>query len=204
MALWQVDLAARTGEFVLAVGANGSGKSTLLRIIAGLTAPTAGEVEWSTPPRAGLPRVGYVGHSGGLYEQLTPFEHLLLTARLVGMDPTDATILLERLGAAAVAGEPCGHLSAGMRRRVALARAFASGREVILLDEPLSALDDSGAAAVMGLIKEATQDGRLVLAASPSDARLRSMADRTLGLVGGRALRSISASELQPEAVHVR
>jgi heme exporter protein A len=204
VALWQVDLEARTGEFALAVGANGSGKSTLLRIVAGLTAPTAGKVEWIGSSHPGHPRVGYIGHASGLYEQLTPFEHLVLTARLTGMEAADALALLERLGAGLVAGEPCGHLSAGMRRRVGLARAFASGRDVVLLDEPLAALDDSGVEAVMSLITEATKEGRLVVAASPSDTRLRAAADRTFGLVDGHGLRPLSGSENRPEQIHVR
>ena len=204
VALWQVDLDACAGQFVLTVGANGVGKSTLLRIVAGLTSPTAGEIDWMRSSKPAQPRVSYVGHASGLYEQLTPFEHLVLTARLTRTEPSEAMVLLERLGAAAVAGEPCGHLSAGMRRRVALARAFASGADAILLDEPLAALDDSGVTAVVGLIEEATRDGRLVLAASPSDARLRSVADRTLALVDGHALHSLSMPERRPEQIDAR
>jgi heme ABC exporter ATP-binding subunit CcmA len=204
VALWQVDFDASAGEFVLAVGANGVGKSTLLRVVAGLISPTAGDVDWMRSSQPAQPRVSYVGHASGLYEELTPFEHLVLTARLTRTEPSEGMVLLERLGAAAVAGEPCGHLSAGMRRRVALARAFASGADAILLDEPLAALDDSGVTAVVGLIEDATRHGRLVLAASPSDGRLRAVADRTLALVDGHVLRSLSLPERRPEQIDAR
>ncbi|MBF6606825.1 MAG: heme ABC exporter ATP-binding protein CcmA [Chloroflexi bacterium] len=201
VALWQVDVDARAGEFVLLIGANGSGKSTLLRIVAGLTSPTAGAVRWTGAAPAARPRVAHVGHASGLYDELTPFEHLTLSARLARSDPAHAIRLLERIGAASVAGEPCGRLSAGMRRRVALARAFASAPDAILLDEPLAALDEAGVAAVLDLIDEATRAGRLVLAAAPSDARLHVMAARTVALVDGRALRSLPPSTVRTEQI---
>ena len=204
VALWQVDLDASAGQFVLAFGANGSGKSTLLRLAAGLTSPTVGEVTWLSAGQGVRPRMAYVGHASGLYDELTPFEHLALASRLLRTDPSDGMAMLERLGAAELAGEPCGHLSAGMRRRVALARAFSSEADAILLDEPLAALDDSGVIAVLCLIQEATRGGCLVVAASPSDGRLRGVADRILALVDGRVLRAVTRSEDRPEQTDAR
>lgn len=203
VALWQVDFDACGGQFVLALGNNGSGKSTLLRVVAGLTAPTAGEVCWTDGSAPGRPRVAHVGHASGLYDGLTPFEHLMLAARLARMDLTDGLAVLERIGAGSVIGVPCGRLSAGMRRRVALARAFASGSDVLILDEPLGALDETGAAAVLELIGAATQAGRLIIAAAPSDARLRKIADQTLALVDGRVLRSVTSPSAGVEAIDV-
>jgi len=193
VALWQVDFEAGAGQFALALGANGSGKSTLLRVIAGLTSPSAGDVHWARGGHAANPRVAYVGHASGLYDELTPIEHLTLIARLRRTAPGRGPALLDRIGAASMAGTPCGRLSAGMRRRVGLARAFASDADAILLDEPLAALDEAGVAAVLDLIGEATQAGRLVLAAAPSDERLRAKAQRTIALVDGHALRSLRA-----------
>lgn len=202
VALWQIDLDASAGQFVLVLGANGSGKSTLLRIIAGLTSPTAGEVRWTGRGRhSARPRVAHVGHASGLYDGLTPFEHVTLTARLARTDPTHALAVLERIGAASVAGEPCGRLSAGMRRRIALARAFASDPDAILLDEPLAALDEAGVTAVLDLIDEARREERLVLAAAPSDACLRTLAERTIALVDGRVLRSLPTLQSRPEQI---
>jgi ABC-type transport system involved in cytochrome c biogenesis ATPase subunit len=190
VALWRVDLHASAGQFVLAHGANGSGKSTLVRIVADLTSATAGEVRWTGRAAAG-PRIAYVGHASGLFDGLTPFEHLTLATRLARTDPTSPLAVLERVGAARVAGIACGRLSAGMRRRVALARAFACGADAILLDEPLAALDEAGITAVLELITEATQAGSLVLGAAPSDGRLRALATHTVALVDGHTLRSL-------------
>lgn len=203
VALWQVDFDASGGQLVLALGANGSGKSTLLRIVAGLMAPTAGEVCWTGGGDPGYPRVAHVGHASGLYDGLTPVEHLMLATRLARTDPKYALALLDRIGAASVAGTPCGRLSAGMRRRVALARAFASGPDVLVLDEPLGALDEMGATAVLGLMAAATEAGRLVIAAAPSDARLRAVADQTLALVDGRLLRSLPSPSARVETIDV-
>lgn len=203
VALWQVDLDASVGQFVLVLGANGSGKTTLLRTVAGLTLPTAGEVLWKGRTPRGRPRVAHVGHASGLYDELTPFEHLTLAARLARTDPADGLAVLDGLGAGSVAGVPCGRLSAGMRRRVAFARAFASGADVVILDEPLGALDESGAAAVLELIRAATRTGHLVVAAAPSDGRLRPIADRTFALVDGRLLRSVTSPPAGLEAIDV-
>ncbi len=195
VALWRVDLEARAGQFVLVHGSNGSGKSTLVRTIAELTSPTAGEIKWTGVAGRTRPRIAYVGHASGLFDGLTPVELLTLAARLARIDPGHAMAMLDRLGAASIAGTACGRLSAGMRRRVALARAFGCGSEAILLDEPLAALDEAGVASVVDLIAEATREGRLVLGAAPSDDRLKAIAARTVALVGGHALRSLAPFE---------
>jgi len=199
VALWQVSLEVRAGQFILALGANGSGKSTLLRVIAGFSVATAGEVRWTRGTQSGPPRIAYLGHASGLYDGLTPLENLGLAARLTRVDPMGALKLLDRIGAKSVAGVLCGRLSAGMRRRIGLARVFASNADAILLDEPLAALDEAGAAAVLELIGEATQSGRLVVAAAPSDARLRDHADHTLALVDGRILRALPSGPVRFE-----
>jgi ABC-type multidrug transport system ATPase subunit len=204
VALWRVDLEATAGQFVLVHGSNGSGKTTLVRTIADLTSPTAGEITWSGMHRRARPRMAYVGHASGLFDGLTPYEHLTLAARLARTDPAHAMSMLDRLGAARVAGVACGGLSAGMRRRVALARAFGCGSEVILLDEPLAALDEAGITSVVDLISEAAREGRLVLGAAPSDDRLKAIAVRTVTLVDGHALRSLARSESRAERVEAR
>ena len=196
VALWRVDLEAAAGEFVLVHGPNGCGKSTLLRIIAGLTPASAGAVRWDGFLELG-PRIARVGHNSGLFDALTPLEHFDLFARV---GPTDADRALEifgRLGASAVLGRPCGTLSAGMRRRVALARVFASVVDVVLLDEPLASLDDRAVSGVIDLIAEAADRGAIVIASSPSDPRLRAIAAGTLTLKDGRALQPLGTAELE-------
>lgn len=194
VALWRVDLEASAGQFVLVHGPNGCGKSTLLRIIAGLTLPSAGHVLWDGSAEA-RPRIVRVGHSSGLYDALTPLEHFDLFARLGWTDSDRAIEIFAGLGASHVLGRPCGGLSAGTRRRVALARAFASVADVVLLDEPLASLDERAVTGVVDLIEETADRGALVIAAAPSDPRLRAIAHRTVALNDGHALRALAAAE---------
>ena len=194
VALWRVDLEATAGQFVLVHGPNGCGKSTLLRILAGLSPPTAGHVRWDGSA-ATKPRIVRVGHGSGLYDALTPLEHFDLFARLGWTDSDRALEIFAGLGAGHVLGRPCGGLSAGTRRRVALARAFASRSDVVLLDEPLASLDERAATGVVSLIEESADRGRLVIAAAPSDPRLRAIAHHTVALNDGRALRPLPVPE---------
>ena len=198
VALWRVDLDVAVGEFALVHGPNGSGKSTLLRILAGLTPPTAGHVRWEMFGGT-APRIARVGHRSGLYDGLTPMEHFDLFARVGWTNADRALEIFAGLGASQALGRPCGGLSAGTRRRVALARAFASRADVVLLDEPLASLDERGATGVVDLIKEAAERGALVIAAAPSDPRLWAIAHRAIALNQGRALRPLATAE--PESV---
>ena len=194
VALWQVDLEVTVGEFALVHGPNGSGKSTLLRILAGLTSPSAGHVRWDAFERT-APRIVRVGHRSGLYDALTPMDHFELFARLGWTNADHALEIFAGLGASHVLGRPCGGLSAGTRRRVALARAFASRGDVVLLDEPLASLDERGATGVVDLIKETADRGALVIAAAPSDPRLWAIAHRAITLNQGRALRPLAPAQ---------
>lgn len=194
IALWRVDLEVTVGEFALVHGPNGSGKSTLLRVLAGLTPPTAGNVLWDAFEGI-APRIVCVGHRSGLYDALTPMEHFALFARLGWTNADRALEIFARLGASHVLGRPCGGLSTGTRRRVALARAFASRADVVLLDEPLASLDERGAIGVVDLIKETAERGALVIAAAPSDPRLWAIAHRAIALNQGRALRPLATTE---------
>jgi ABC-type multidrug transport system ATPase subunit len=185
VALWAVDLSATSRELVAVAGANGSGKTTLLRIVAGLTQPTAGRVSWST---AGSlpPRIAYVGHEGHLFGDLTAAENVSLASRLARVPEAVGLEWLDRLEVATAAGRPVGSLSAGTRRRVALARAFATAPDVIVLDEPLASLDDAAVGAVAGVLAEARADGALVLASGHGPALEALAATRVIRLERGR------------------
>jgi ABC-type Fe3+/spermidine/putrescine transport system ATPase subunit len=138
-----VDLEVAEGEVLALLGPSGSGKSTLLNLVAGLLFPDRGrillggrEVTRWPPERRG---VAYVFQDLGLWPHLTALEHLLLV--MPRPDPKEALGLLERVGLGGLEGRKPQELSGGQRQRVALARALARKPQVILMDEPYSALD---------------------------------------------------------------
>ena len=115
----RVDLSLAAGDFLLVTGPNGSGKTTLLRVLAGLAAPTAGELEG--PPRE---VVGYLGHEPLVYRELSPLENLHLFGRLYRVPERGERIgmLLERFGLWEVRRERVGTFSRGMQQRLGLCR----------------------------------------------------------------------------------
>ena len=146
LALDDVDLVVREGEFVALVGESGCGKSTLLRLVAGLLVPTAGRVTLDGRPVAG-PRedVALVFQRSVLLEWRTVLDNVLLPAEIRGLprEPyvTGARALLATLGLAGFEGRRPRQLSGGMQQRVALAQALLLEPAVLLLDEPFGALD---------------------------------------------------------------
>ena len=157
-----VGLSLRTGEALVLRGANGAGKTTLLRILAGLTRPEAGTVH--RPPAH-----HWLGHRDGLKPHETPRTHLQLWARAWGSD-ADIEAILARMGLARPADVAGRYLSAGQRRRTALARLLLEDRPVWLLDEPYTALDAEGRGLVDALITEQCAGGGAVIAAIHGEA----------------------------------
>jgi ABC-type multidrug transport system ATPase subunit len=137
-----VDLEVPDGGFLLVTGPNGSGKTTLLRVLAGLAAPTAGELE--LPSRD---TIGYLGHDPLVYRELTPLENLTLFARLYRLPERGERVgmLLERFGLWEVRHERVSTFSRGMQQRLGLCRVLLHEPTHLLLDEPYNALDAEGA-----------------------------------------------------------
>jgi heme exporter protein A len=139
-----LDLDVPSGGFVLVTGPNGSGKTTLLRLVAGLAAPTGGEL------RVGVERgrIGLLAHEPLVYRELTALENLDFYGRLYRVPERRERIgmLLERFGLWDVRGERAGSFSRGMLQRLALCRTLLHEPELLLLDEPFNALDAEGAA----------------------------------------------------------
>ena len=138
-----LDFVVEAGGALLLTGPNGSGKSTLLRLLAGLLRPTAGTLTWDEADAlADLPmharRVAYVGHQDAVKPGLTAAENLRFAARLSGGKVRDA---LAAVGLEELADLPARMLSAGQRRRLALARLVLSQAPLWLLDEPTLGLD---------------------------------------------------------------
>jgi heme ABC exporter ATP-binding subunit CcmA len=144
-----VDLAA--GGFLLVTGPNGSGKTTLLRVLAGLAAPSAGELE--LPERS---TIGFLGHEPLVYRELTPLENLGLFARLYRVPERGERIgmLLERFGLWEVRHDRVSTFSRGMQQRLGLCRVLLHEPELLLLDEPSNALDAAGLELLEGVLEE--------------------------------------------------
>ena len=144
LALDGVDLEVGDGEFVALVGPSGCGKSTLLRVLAGLLAPSAGEVRVlggsAADARAGR-RIGVVTQEPGLLPWRTVAANVRLSLEVAGVR-ADVDALLRRVGIAEFAAYHPRELSGGMRQRVALARALAHGPRLLLMDEPFGSLDE--------------------------------------------------------------
>jgi heme exporter protein A len=168
----EVSVAVRAGDALLLRGANGAGKTTLLRILAGLTRPEAGRVTREAAHH-------WVGHREGLKPQETPREHLKLWAQAWGSG-ADTDSVLTRMGLARPADVAGRYLSAGQRRRTALARLLLEDRPVWLLDEPYTALDADGRKRVDDLIAAHRAKGGAVVAAIHGEAGFTASGDLTL------------------------
>jgi heme exporter protein A len=142
-ALRPLDLAVEAGAFAVVTGPNGSGKTTLLRLVAGLAAPTRGELDVAVD-RA---RLGFVGHEPLVYRELTGLENLDLYGRLYRVRDRRERIgmLLERFDLWDARSERAGSYSRGMLQRLALCRALLHEPDLLVLDEPFTALDAAGA-----------------------------------------------------------
>jgi heme exporter protein A len=165
-----LDIRLEPGSVTWLRGTNGSGKTSLLRILAGLSAPTAGEVLWNGAPlRRGSAAPLYIGHANALKDDLTLGESLAYLARLAALPDAGAraAAALGHLGLAAQRHLPVRHLSQGQRRRGALARlALDSAPQTWILDEPYDALDSDSTQRLSALISEHAARGGAALLTS--------------------------------------
>ncbi|MBI3513312.1 MAG: heme ABC exporter ATP-binding protein CcmA [Proteobacteria bacterium] len=170
----------KPGDALVLTGPNGSGKSSLLRLMAGLLAPAAGHLTWAGRPveanrEAQRGRVRWLGHLDAVKPTLTVRETLALHGRLHGAGADPAAALDDALGAlgiGALADTPGRQLSAGQRRRVALARLLVAPAPLWLLDEPTVGLDDAGFAAFGAVAAAHRAAGGAIVAATHSDLGL--------------------------------
>ncbi|RJG44731.1 ABC transporter ATP-binding protein [Mesorhizobium sp. DCY119] len=144
-ALSNVDMTIREGDFLSLLGPSGCGKSTALRIIAGLTAPTTGTLDWSRKPGEES-SVGFVFQEPTLLPWASVLDNVWLPLRLKGVSRSDAapavSQLLERVHLSGFENAVPRELSGGMKMRVSIARALVTKPRVLLMDEPFAALDE--------------------------------------------------------------
>lgn len=188
-ALTDIDLQIRTGEFLAVLGPSGSGKSTLLRICAGLDDLSSGTLTWSGD--GSRPRTGVVFQQPLLMPWLSVADNVAFARRFAaqrsGFDADDAAKLITRFGLDHLAARYPDELSGGQAQRVAILRAVATRPQLLLLDEPFSALDPATRTDLVGWLRELARelDVTVVLVTHDVDEAL-SLAQRIVLLDGGR------------------
>jgi heme exporter protein A len=189
------DLEVGRGEIVALLGRNGSGKTTLLRVASTALRPTRGSVhvfgeDAVATARTVRPWIGVLGHHAGIYDELTAAENLGFALRMAGLRADRVAIeqVLAQVALDGEADELVRGFSAGMRRRLALARLLMRPPRLLLLDEPYASFDDDGIDAVNGFAVDVARTGGAVLVATHDLARGAGIFDRALRIEDGLAV----------------
>lgn len=208
-----IDLEIRSGRWLTLLGPNGAGKSTILRLISGQVAAESGEVlVFGEPPSdAARRRVGVVFQEATTDDLMTVGETLELHARLFGLSRSERAArigaLLEELGIADRAGDRCGTLSGGLRRRLDLARALVHDPKLLLLDEPTLALDPSSAEAIWERLRGLRDGGCAIVVGSNDTAEAEANSDEVVfvdeGAIVGRGAPSELTAALRSDSVEL-
>jgi heme ABC exporter ATP-binding subunit CcmA len=186
-----VDLSVQRGEIVLLQGPNGAGKTSLLRVCAGLMPIERGTghvlgIDLATNREAIRSRVGLLGHSNGLYLDLTVMQNLQFWASTVTATKTEVSTAMATMRIdGRLAEVKASQLSAGQRRRCALANLIVRRAEIWLLDEPHAGLDAAGRDELDTLLRSAVTSGATVVLASHERDRALGLATRTVTIDGG-------------------
>lgn len=189
-----VDLHVDKGEVVALIGPNGAGKSTLLSMLVGLLTPDAGRAVINGVPamaKGGVARanLGFLSGDTALYGRMTVRELLAFYAKLYGLQPSAiaerVAVVTEQLHLQRFLAQRCGVLSMGQRQRANLARALVHDPQVLVLDEPTTALDVASQEFVLQAVDRARSEGRAVLFSSHIMGEVEAVADRVLLLERG-------------------
>ncbi|HVA42213.1 MAG TPA: heme ABC exporter ATP-binding protein CcmA [Acidimicrobiales bacterium] len=191
------DLTVAPGQVVLLRGANGAGKTSLLRLCAGLLPVASGQAvvlgeDLGLDRRGARRRVGLLGHATGLYDDLSVRDNVRFSVRAGGGSAREADAALALVGLTGrLADTAASRLSAGQRRRTALASVVARRPELWLLDEPYAGLDADARALLDGLVTAAVEGGASVIIASHEAGQVEELAQRTVTVAGGRTTESV-------------
>ena len=192
-ALAGIDLTVQRGEILLLQGPNGAGKTSLLRVCAGLLPIERGQgrvlgIDVTSQRELIRARVGLLGHSNGLYLDLTVEQNIMFWAATVGASDAEVASAMKRMNVdGRLAKVKASQLSAGQRRRTALASLIVRRAEIWLLDEPHAGLDASGRDELDGLLRDAVAAGATVVLASHESERANGLATRVVTVDGGGA-----------------
>ncbi|MSZ31630.1 MAG: heme ABC exporter ATP-binding protein CcmA [Actinobacteria bacterium] len=192
-ALAGVSLSVQRGEILLLQGPNGAGKTSLLRVCAGLMPIERGTgtvlgIDLATNRQDIRTRVGLLGHTNGLYLDLTVEQNIQFWASTVGASQEEVANAMSTMRVdGRLAKVKAGQLSAGQRRRTALASLIVRRAEIWLLDEPHAGLDASGRDELDALLRNAVAAGATVVLASHESERAAGLATRTVTIDGGGA-----------------
>lgn len=200
-AVQQLDLTVKKGEIYGFLGPNGAGKTTTIHMILSLVRPSAGQI-WlfgeQVGPSDATPRerIGVLPGHGGLYDNLTPSEHLEFVARIKDAD-IDSTHLCERVGLASVVKQQVDGFSTGMRQRLKLAMALVGDPDLLILDEPTRGLDPNGARRMRQLIEAENERGTTVFFSSHILGHVEQTCDRVGILDNGQLVAEDAISDLR-------
>jgi len=207
-ALADVSLAFLPGQVAAVLGPNGAGKSTLLALLSTLSQPSQGRITLGDKDLSSHSQlratIGYVGHEPGVYGDLSARQNLRLFASLYGIASADSRIdeMLARVGLDGVRREAAARtFSRGMLQRLALARALLHQPEILLFDEPGSALDPAGAAWLAGELQRERAGGRLVVLVTHDLTAAAAVATHLVVLRRGRVACDETAADFSSDQV---
>lgn len=194
-----VSLCLESGNIYGFVGKNGSGKTMLFRALSGLMGIDSGIIVWGgkTLHRdfSVLPGLGIILENAGLYPNLTGIQNLTYLANLTKRIGSEEIIqAIERVGLNPYDKRPYGKYSLGMKQRLAVAQAIMEGPDVIMLDEPTNALDETGVEEIREVILEEKERGALILVASHYKEDIQVLADEWYRVENGRVIRQGAGS----------
>ncbi|HEY7565839.1 MAG TPA: ABC transporter ATP-binding protein [Acidimicrobiia bacterium] len=214
-----LDLRLGAGEVFGLLGPNGAGKTTTILMLLGLVEPTSGHIEVlgldpARNPLAVKGRVGYLPDAVGFYDGMTGRENLTFTAKLNQVPEPEASSridsLLTDVGLAEAADRKSGTYSRGMKQRLGIADALVKEPEILILDEPTTAIDPEGVAEMLGLIRRLADDrGVTILLSSHLLHQVQAVCDRVAIFVRGKVVaqgapHELAAQSKGPEEVEVQ
>ena len=203
-----LSLSAPAGQVVALLGPNGAGKTTTVRMLAGILAPTAGRatvsgLDVARSPRQVRQRVGVLTEVPGLYLRMQAMEYLDFFGQLYGLGASQcqarAAALLSRFGMAEAVDKRLSEYSKGMRQKLALIRAMLHDPQVLLLDEPTSAMDPQSARLVRDAIAGLRDEQRAVVLCTHNLAEAEALADRIAIIRRGRIIAEGTAAALKSQ-----